>query len=121
LLLDAYLPPESDKRTERPVMVFVHGGSFTSGDKSGEAIVTFAKELAKRGFVSISINYRLTGEFYDWINQQMIYDAVEDARAAVRYVRSFAKDYRIDTDRILLIGESAGAVTSLYYGYVESA
>ena len=34
LFLDAYLPPESDKRTERPTLVFVHGGSFTSGDKT---------------------------------------------------------------------------------------
>lgn len=51
----------------------------------------------------------------------MTYDAVEDARAAVRYVRSVAKDQRIDTDRILLMGESAGALTSLYYGYVADA
>lgn len=51
----------------------------------------------------------------------MVYDAVEDARAAVRYVRSVAKDQNIDTDRILLMGESAGAITSLYYGYVAQA
>lgn len=51
----------------------------------------------------------------------MIYDAVEDTRAAVRYVRSVAKDMRLDTDRILQMGESAGAITSLYYGYVEQA
>jgi acetyl esterase/lipase len=51
----------------------------------------------------------------------MIYDAVEDARAAVRWVRSVAEDQRLDTDRIILMGESAGAVTSLYYGYVKQA
>ena len=79
------------------------------------------KDFATRGFAAVSVNYRLTGEFYDWVNQQMIYDAVEDARAAVRYVRSVAKDQGIDTDRILLMGESAGAVTSLYYGYAATA
>ena len=34
LLLDAYLPPNSDKRTKRPVVVHVHGGGFTGGDKT---------------------------------------------------------------------------------------
>merc|ERR1711865_732131 len=47
--------------------------------------------------------------------------AVEDARAAVRYVRMIAKEYRIDTDRIMIEGDSAGAITSLYLGYVKDA
>merc|ERR1712014_237555 len=47
--------------------------------------------------------------------------ACEDARAAVRYVRMVAKDYRIDTDRIMIEGDSAGAITSLYLGYVKDA
>merc|ERR1711935_571721 len=44
-----------------------------------------------------------------------------DARAAVRYVRSVAKEFRIDTDRIMIEGDSAGAITSLYLGYVKDA
>merc|ERR1712185_825878 len=47
--------------------------------------------------------------------------ATEDARAAVRYVRMVAKDYRLDADRIMIEGDSAGAVTSLYLGYVKDA
>jgi acetyl esterase/lipase len=113
------MPPDSDTRKKRPTVVFVHGGSFDAGDKTQKDIVTFMKKLAVRGFAAVSINYRLTGDVYDWVGQQMIYDAVEDARAAIRWVRSVADDQRLDTDRIILMGESAGAITSLYLGYVE--
>ena len=46
---------------------------------------------------------------------------MEDVRAAIRYVRSVAATQHLDTDRILLAGESAGAFTSLYIGYVKLA
>ena len=62
LMLDAYLPPDSDKREKRPAVVFVHGGGFRSGDKeSGEE---FAKQLTMRGYAVFAINYRLTGNYW---------------------------------------------------------
>ena len=48
-------------------------------------------------------------------------DAVEDARAAIRFVRSQADDYLLDADRVSLWGASAGAVTALYLGYAANA
>lgn len=69
----------------------------------------------------VSINYRLTGDYWDWTTEQMILDAAEDARAAVRWVRSVAEDQKIDTDRVSIIGESAGAWTALFVGYVGKA
>jgi len=121
LLLDAYLPPASDTRTKIPVLVFVHGGGFVGGDKTGEGDVRFVKELVQRGFAAISVDYRLTGEYWTWESQRPVLDAVEDVRAAIRYVRSVAAEQRLDTTRILLAGESAGAVTSLYIGYADMA
>jgi len=121
LLLDAYLPPASDNRTKRPVLVFVHGGGFTDGDKAGEEIVHYVEEFARRGFAAVSVNYRLTGDYWSWESDKPALDAVEDVRAAVRFVRSVAGEKRLDVDRILLAGESAGAVTSLYLGYAEVA
>ena len=44
-------------------------------------------------------------------------DATEDARAAVRAMRAYAAQYRIDSSRIALSGDSAGAITSLWLGY----
>jgi carboxylesterase type B len=121
LLLDSYFPPASDNRTERPVIVFIHGGSFDAGCKNWSGIPDFVTELARRGIVVVSIDYRLTGDFWTWESQQMMFDATEDARAAVRFVRKNAKQYGLDTERVMVMGESAGAITSLYLGYVKGA
>lgn len=115
------MPPESDQRDARPAMVYIHRGSFIGGDKYDHSIANFMTSLARRGMVAVSINYRLTAGYYSWKSEQYIYDAVEDARAAVRFLRRYASEYHIDTDRIMVMGESAGAVTSLTYGYVEDA
>jgi len=101
--------------------VMVHGGGFTDGDKAWSEVPQFAMQFATRGFLAVSVNYRLTGEYWSWTSQQAVLDAVEDVRAAIRYVRSVATEYNVDTDRILLSGESAGAVTSLYIGYANIA
>jgi len=69
LLLDAYYPPESDKRQDRPVIVFIHGGSFDAGNKSWSGIPNFVTELTRRGFVCVSIDYRLTGDYWTWESQ----------------------------------------------------
>ena len=51
----------------------------------------------------------------------MVYDAQEDLRAAVRYVRSVADDYNLDPDMIITFGSSAGAITSLFMAYAKEA
>jgi acetyl esterase/lipase len=122
LLFDAYLPPESDKRALRPAAVLVHGGGFRGGDQESDGQPAFAMQLVRRGIVAISINYRqMANKFNMSITEFPQLAATEDARAAVRLVRKVAKDYRIDTDRIMMEGDSAGAVTSLYLGYAKEA
>jgi len=122
LLLDAYLPPDTDKRSLRPAAVLVHGGGFSGGNQTSDGQPAFAMQLVRRGIVAISINYRQMAKTYNLSSSDVArLAAVEDARAAVRYVRMVAKDYRIDTDRIMIEGDSAGAVTSLYLGYVKDA
>ena len=73
LKLDAYFPPESDQRDVRPAVVFMHGGGFSSGDKMSGS--KFAQELARRGYVAFSVNYRLTGDFWSTESQQAVHDA----------------------------------------------
>ena len=59
-MLDAYLPPDSDRRAKRPVFVYMHGGWFSFGDKSnGTKLCT---EMAMRGYAAFSVQYRLTGK-----------------------------------------------------------
>eukprot|EP00931_Biecheleriopsis_adriatica_P050553 TRINITY_DN29275_c0_g1_i1.p1 TRINITY_DN29275_c0_g1~~TRINITY_DN29275_c0_g1_i1.p1 ORF type:complete len:381 (+),score=55.89 TRINITY_DN29275_c0_g1_i1:53-1195(+) len=123
LLLDLYTPPTTDQRRARPAAVLMHGGSFTSGDKTEIPITEWATILAQRGYVVISINYRLAPagkEFELQTPIPIVSMAQEDALTAVRYLRKRAEDWRIDTTRIVLGGDSAGAIASLFYAYVPA-
>lgn len=92
LLLDAYFPPASDARSKRPAAVLVHGGSFQFGDRTSDGEPAFAKLLVERGFVVVSIDYRLTGAYWTLESRQPATDASEDARAAIRFVRKMATE-----------------------------
>ena len=59
LKLDLYVPENED--TQRPLVVFTHGGGWSGGDKANDAEVAFCNFFAERGFVCASINYRLRG------------------------------------------------------------
>lgn len=95
--LDLYIPAGEGPFA---VVVLVHGGGFEQGDKSASA--TTANFLASNGIAAAAINYRLSGE-------ATFPAAVHDCKAAVRFLRSHASDYRLDPDRIGAWGESAGA------------
>jgi len=103
--LDAYLV-KSD--TPTPVLIFIHGGGWSGGDKRG--VPQFVKPPLFDASISIvSINYRLSG--------QAPYPAqVDDCTRGVQFVRSKAKDWNIDPNRIALIGASAGGHLSLWVG-----
>jgi acetyl esterase len=98
LQLDVYQPAKKGKN--RPAVVVVHGGAWTIGDKSWFA--QQGNQLAERGFVAFSINYRLApAHTYP--------AAVEDVEAAVEWMRKHAKEYGVDPQRIGALGGSAGA------------
>jgi len=107
LLLDLY-QPAGDQQARRPAIVWVHGGGFRSGSKANMA--ADAASFARRGYVTVTINYRLRDDNIG----QAIADAQHDAQAAVRWLRRFADQYRVDVNRIAIGGSSAGAITALY-------
>jgi acetyl esterase/lipase len=115
LALDLYRPT-GDTNTSRPAVVWVHGGSFRSGNRSSAELVDQATYLGKKGYVGASITYRLTPNGCTTISSEcltaMSY-AAEDARAAVRFLRANAATYGIDPTRIAIAGTSAGAITAL--------
>lgn len=95
--LDACIP---DGPGPFPAAILVHGGGWSGGDKATEIDPLFAP-LTQAGIAWFSINYRLAPQYP--------YPAcVEDAEAAVRWVKAHAKEYNIDPNKIVLIGESAG-------------
>jgi poly(3-hydroxybutyrate) depolymerase len=122
LKLDVLTPPAKDQRKLRPAMVWIHGGSFLSGDKGDDRELREA--LAARGYVVFSINYRKVDDgiipaIWALLSIEPAVVAAQDARAAVRFVRKHASEWRVDPDRIVIGGESAGALTSNLYGFAK--
>jgi acetyl esterase/lipase len=93
--LDLYLPEKTHKPV--PLIVAIHGGGWQAGDKSQFP----GGGLVRAGFAVASINYRLT--------QQATWPAqIYDCKAAVRWLRAHAKEYKIDPHHVGAWGASAG-------------
>jgi acetyl esterase/lipase len=86
----------------QPAIVFIHGGGWRSGDKGGGQWRSLPLEYASRGYVCVSVNYRLTDE-------ATILDCIADCKCAVRWLRANAEKYNVDPNRIGAYGNSAGA------------
>jgi len=120
LMLDLY-QPVGDTARARPVLVWAHGGGFSTGDKDAAVAVAMATDFAKRGFVTVSIDYRLlappgcTGATAAQCTDAAI-AAIHDAQAAVRWLRANFAAHRIDGGRIAIGGESAGGIMAAGVG-----
>jgi acetyl esterase/lipase len=119
LQFDAY-EPTGDTVRQRPAIVWVHGGSFSGGSKTSPELVDEATQFALKGYFNISINYRLEPGGCSTVTPTCItaiQEAAQDAMTAVRFLRSNASTYHIDTGRIAIGGSSAGAITALNVAY----
>jgi len=116
LVLDLYVPPVGPV-AERPLIVMVHGGGFSGGTRAN--LATTAREYARRGFVAASIDYRLRPN--ETLEEQLVAAsaAIDDAMESVRWLKSQAATYGIDTDRIALLGTSAGGAIALGVAVAE--
>lgn len=117
--LDIY-EPEGDTLAHRPVIVFQFGGGYLIGDKLFPPAPTYCPMWAELGYVCVSINYRLgfnatsTGSA-----ERAVYRGVQDLQAALRFLCEFSDDYGIDTNRILVTGNSAGAVSTFHSTFMD--
>jgi len=109
LALDLYLPKKAEKP---PLLVWVHGGAWRSGDKAGVPVTA----LLDDGFAIASVNYRLSPE-------AKFPAQVHDIKAAIRFLRANAANFGLSTERIGIIGASAGghlaALVGLTNGHPE--
>ena len=122
LTLDIY-EPVGDTVTARPAIVWVHGGSFTAGDKTSPELVDEANTFASKGYFNVSINYRLEPGGCtpgSTLCMTAVLEALADAQTAVRFLRTNAATYGIDPSRIAIGGSSAGAITALNVGFSSS-
>lgn len=122
LTMDIY-EPTGDTATTRPLIIWTHGGSFIGGSKTDGDMVAFSNEFAKKGYVCVSINYRLGFFPIDSANAvKAVIRAVQDLKATVRYFKqdySSTNTYKIDTSNIFIGGSSAGAITALHAAYLK--
>lgn len=126
LYLDFYEPVD-DTEPLRPLLIFLHGGSFLDGSKSFQETVLPCQGLAQRGYTVAAVSYRAEDNYLALVFSELMFKAtiraVQDAKAAIRFFYKQAKEqgnpYRIDTNQIFLGGLSAGAITALQTAYLD--
>lgn len=99
--LDVYLPKAAvgKRGLKLPTVVLVHGGAWTMGSRADRG--PQANQLARQGFVAVSVNYRLATEAR-WPAQRL------DVSRAVTFLRKNAAFFNVDKSRMALFGSSAG-------------
>lgn len=110
LKLDAWAPA-GDTAAKRPAIVWGFGGGFIAGDRNQMA--SAAKDSARRGYVGITIDYRLQTGSGVLAMAGGILPAYDDTAAAIAWLRQHASTYRIDPDAIVAGGASAGAINAV--------
>ena len=134
LLMDIYEPVD-DTAEKRAAVIVCHGGAFVASSKDdfGQKSVAYTDSLAARGYVTASLEYRQgvlmseveTKDGYDEIIDSVdfartVYKAIQDVHAAVRYFRKNAAELKVDTNKIYIVGNSAGGMLALENIYAKS-
>ena len=125
LLMDVY-EPTGDVAVKRPLIVFAHGGAFVVGSKTDSYCVDICTAFAKRGYVAVSIEYRMGMGFpiTAQVFETTIWRAMQDMKAAIRFFRKDAattNTYKIDPNYIFGGGASAGGITAVQVGYLDKS
>jgi len=116
--LDVYRPV-GDTMAKRPAIIWIHGGGFRMGDRSNMGAI--AAEWAQKGYVTVSISYRLDnrgpcqaiGSGGAARCARAIDAAQADALTSVAWLRARATTFKVDPTRIAVGGSSAGAITAV--------
>lgn len=109
LQLDAFLPKKTGKKA-LPAIILIHGGGWRSGSRTQH--YPLAQQLAKQGCVCFTPAYRLSTE-------ALYPAAVQDLEAAIRWIKSNAAKYKVDTNNIVVLGFSAGGQLATLIGTTQ--
>ncbi|MGC3981574.1 MAG: alpha/beta hydrolase [Steroidobacteraceae bacterium] len=104
---DLYVPTAG--AASYPAVVYVHGGGWGVGSSRMSGLSQTLTALAARGYVVMAINYRFYGE-------AKFPAQIQDTKAAIRWLRSNAAAYKVDTNKIAIWGESAGGYLAALAG-----
>lgn len=136
LVMDVYTPT-GDTETDRPLIVYVHTGSFLpryinnlpTGDKQDSATVEMCRRFAKKGYVVAAIGYRAGWNPASPSEQtrkqtiiQAVYRSMQDAKTAVRFMRKSITEgnpYGISGEKVVIGGQGSGGYTALAYATLQ--
>ena len=122
LYMDIY-QPVGDTLSQRPLVIICFGGGFLDGSKDHWSIKLLAEKLAKKGFVTATIDYRLGMNIFDSdLANRAVYRGLQDGRSAVRFFRADAAEnniYKIDPDQIFIGGHSSGAFIATHNAFLD--
>ncbi len=99
-------------KKEAPLIIFIHGGAWEKGKKSN--VLHYLISYAQKGYVTASLQYRLSGVAK--YPAQLL-----DVGDAVSWLKSHAKDYNINIQKVAIAGGSAGAHLAMQYAYTHSS
>ena len=102
----------------KPMFIFAHGGAFVTGSRKSKSIKFLAIELAKKGFMAASIDYRHY-LIKTWDLLEASYITMQDGNPAIKFFKANENRFGIDSSRVFISGISAGATLSLHCGRVD--
>ncbi len=109
LKLDMYAP--RDLSSPAPALIFIHGGAWEGGERG--VYKAYTVPFAEKGYVATTISYRLSGV-------APFPAAVQDVKSAIMFLKANAEKYKIDPERIAVLGGSAGGHLSMMAGYAQN-
>lgn len=120
LYFDFY-EPSGDTLSARPLVITVFGGAFVAGSRDYVDMKAYGRRLAKHGYVVASIDYRLLPLLSIGATSliRSMYMASQDVSSAVRFFKAYCNEYRIDTNNIFLLGNSAGSIAILNHIFMS--
>ncbi len=121
----------------RPLMIVIHGGAFIAGSRKDATIVNMMQDFARRGYVTVSVQYRLglyhankeigsiipgrncvnAADTLEWY--RAVYRGMQDVKGAIRYMVNQKSVYNIDPQKVFIVGESAGGFAALAATFLD--
>ena len=112
--------PNGDANPKRPLLIFAHAGGFINGSKDVDDMVAICDSFAKMGFVTATIDYRKGFDPLDGESaERAVYRGIQDGKTAIRYFKTNASLYDIDTNYVFFGGMSAGGFIALHVGFMD--
>jgi acetyl esterase/lipase len=108
LHIDAFIPVQKKPGKRTPAVLVIHGGGWRSGNRQQH--IPLAQRLAAAGYASFTVEYRLSTE-------ALYPAAINDLRSALRWLKANGKKFNVDTNKVAVLGFSAGGELATYVGF----